>query len=54
MAVGGGCSVDVSGSAVLLFSANYFADVFSVLVADWWLQFLVLSYVGFNSPRVCA
>ena len=37
MAVGGGCLVDVSGSAALLFSADYFIDVFGVLLADWWL-----------------
>ena len=35
MAVGGGCSVDVSGSAALVFSADYFVDVFSMLFADW-------------------
>ena len=54
MAVGRGCSVDMSGSAMLLSLADYFANVFNVLVADWWLQFLVLSYAGFDSPRVCA
>ena len=54
MAVGGGCSVVVSGSDVLLFWADYRADAFGVLFADWWLQLLGLSYDGLDSPRVCA
>ena len=49
MAVGGGCSVDVSGSDALLFLADYFVDVFGVLLGDWWLQFLLLSYTSFDS-----
>ena len=38
VAVGGGCSVDVTGSDVFLFSADYFADAVGVLFVDWWLQ----------------